>query len=70
MEALKIRFEFPLFPRCIIFFEILMYVCTKFRKFVSEEIGQCPKCFGMMFREQGETITWFCPTCNLKFKTE
>jgi len=37
---------------------------------MSEEIRPCPKCGGLMFREQGETITWFCPSCNLKFKTK
>jgi len=30
-----------------------------------DDIGQCPKCFGMIFLEHGETISWFCPTCNL-----
>jgi len=37
---------------------------------VDDEIGQCPKCYGIIFREQGEAASWFCPTCNLKFKTE
>ena len=37
---------------------------------MNDDIGQCPKCFGMIFLEHGETISWFCPTCNLKYKTE
>jgi len=23
-----------------------------------------------MFKEQGETVTWFCPACNVKFRTK
>lgn len=37
---------------------------------MSEEIRPCPKCGGFMFKEQGETISWFCPACNVKYKTE
>ncbi len=37
---------------------------------MSEEIRPCPKCGGFMFREQGEAATWFCPSCNVKYKTE
>jgi len=37
---------------------------------MSEEISPCPKCGGLMFKEQGETESWFCPTCNVKYKTE
>jgi len=37
---------------------------------MSEEIRPCPKCGGLMFKEQGEAVSWFCPTCNLKFKTK
>ena len=37
---------------------------------MSEEIRACPKCGGFMFREQGEAATWFCPSCNVKYKTE
>jgi hypothetical protein len=28
---------------------------------MSEEIRPCPKCGGLMFKEQGETVSWFCP---------
>jgi uncharacterized Zn finger protein (UPF0148 family) len=37
---------------------------------MSEEVRPCPKCGGFMFKEQGEAVTWFCPACNVKYKTE
>ena len=37
---------------------------------MSEEVRPCPKCGGFMFREQGEEVTWFCPACNVKYKTK
>jgi uncharacterized Zn finger protein (UPF0148 family) len=37
---------------------------------MSEEIRPCPKCEGLIFKEQGEAVSWFCPTCNLKFRTK
>jgi uncharacterized Zn finger protein (UPF0148 family) len=37
---------------------------------MSEEVSPCPKCKGLMFREQGEGEAWFCPACNVKYKAE
>jgi len=32
--------------------------------------SESSKCKGFMFKEQGEAVTWFCPSCNLKFRTK
>ncbi|MCV0372437.1 MAG: hypothetical protein K5793_02670 [Nitrosarchaeum sp.] len=37
---------------------------------MSEEIRPCPKCGGIMFREQGESVSWYCPSCNVKYRTK
>ncbi|AFS82435.1 hypothetical protein NSED_03145 [Candidatus Nitrosopumilus sediminis] len=37
---------------------------------MSDEIRPCPKCGGLMFKEHGEDVSWFCPTCNVKYKTK
>ena len=37
---------------------------------MSEEIRPCPKCGGLMFREQGRGISWYCPSCNVKYRTK
>jgi len=37
---------------------------------MSDEIRPCPKCGGLMFKEQGEGTSWFCPGCNTKFRTK
>jgi DNA-directed RNA polymerase subunit M/transcription elongation factor TFIIS len=37
---------------------------------LSEEISPCPKCGELMFKEQDEGTTWYCPSCNVKYRTK
>ncbi|EIJ66038.1 hypothetical protein BD31_I1291 [Candidatus Nitrosopumilus salaria BD31] len=37
---------------------------------MNDEVRPCPQCGRFMFKEQGEEVSWFCPSCNVKFRTK
>ena len=37
---------------------------------IAYTVEQCTKCGGLMFKEQGEGESWFCPSCNVKYRTK